>query len=85
MLGAGYPGTPQAQQDAVYWLQRGLNAQMPVGVTGLGLDHKFGPVTERAVVAFQKAQLADDIAHDRKQRMVVDGIVGPQTWERIYP
>jgi hypothetical protein len=85
VLGAGFPGTSQAQQDAVYWLQHGLNRQMPAHVTPLKLDHKFGPKTQASVIAFQKVQLADDIAHNRKPRMIVDGIVYAQTWGRLYP
>lgn len=83
--GDGYPPTTDAEQDAVYWLQFGLNRQMPAGVTKLVQDRKFGTKTERALIAFQKAQLADDIAHGRTPRMVVDGVCYKQTWGRLYP
>lgn len=43
-----------------------------LGLVGWDIDGVFGPVTERAVKAFQS-----------KQRLVVDGIVGPVTWGKL--
>lgn len=40
---------------------------------GVKQDGVYGPVTERAVRTFQG-----------KQRITVDGIVGPQTWNRLF-
>ncbi len=38
------------------------------------IDGDFGGGTESAVRAFQRAQ-----------RLTVDGIVGPKTWDRLFP
>lgn len=55
-------------------LQRLLNL---VGITVNGkpleVDGSFGPLTEQAVIAFQK-----------RERLIVDGIAGPQTFGRLY-
>lgn len=56
----GYPNTSPRLQDEVKKLQELL------GITADGL---FGPGTEKAVIAFQKAN-----------RLDADGIVGPRTW-----
>jgi peptidoglycan hydrolase-like protein with peptidoglycan-binding domain len=44
---------------------------------GPRVDGIFGPVTERAVRAFQTGVRADEPA------MAVDGIVGPMTWQAL--
>jgi peptidoglycan hydrolase-like protein with peptidoglycan-binding domain len=54
---------------AVVELQTLLAAR---GLYQARVDGRFGPVTERAVKAFQ-----------RSEGIVVDGIVGPQTWGRL--
>lgn len=70
-MGAGGKGKPQGEVDAVKWLQIGLaNAKYDVGPA----DGAFGRKTDAAVRNFQK---------DRK--LLVDGIVGPKTWSRIFP
>ncbi|MFD3665435.1 peptidoglycan-binding protein [Streptomyces sp. NPDC058659] len=65
-------GTPTvssgARGPAVRRLQRLLNARVP-NVPALAIDGVFGPVTEAHVRKFQ-TRLA----------IIVDGIVGPQTW-----
>lgn len=43
-------------------------------VPKLATDGKFGPKTEAAVVAFQ-----------RKCGLMDDGIVGPETWDHLFP
>ncbi|MEM9099734.1 MAG: peptidoglycan-binding protein [Pseudomonadota bacterium] len=55
----------------VLLLQRSLAL---AGFSPRGLDGRFGPGTERAVRAFQRAN-----------RLMVDGMVGPKTWERLAP
>ena len=55
---------------AVITLQTSLNA---LGAKPkLTIDGDFGPVTEGAVLAFQ-----------RKRKLKADGIVGPITWGRV--
>lgn len=55
----------------VRYLQQKLNAKLyPVGV----IDNIFGSQTENAVRAFQE-----------ENNLVVDGIVGPNTWRRLLP
>jgi peptidoglycan hydrolase-like protein with peptidoglycan-binding domain len=56
--------------DAVFWLQVILNGKIGVG---LATDKQFGPKTDAAVRSFQR----------RSSGLVVDGIVGPQTWASL--
>jgi peptidoglycan hydrolase-like protein with peptidoglycan-binding domain len=58
-----------AQRIAVRGLQRRL---IDAGFELDEIDGHFGPQTEAAVRAFQERSALD-----------VDGVVGPQTWERI--
>lgn len=65
--------------------------QLKEGITGLPVDYAqlalsragfsvgaidgvFGPVTRKATVAFQKSE-----------KITADGIIGPKTWERLFP
>ena len=61
--------TPGATGDAVRRLQRALRRTPNLGVT---LTGTFGPKTETAVKEFQQGA-----------GLVVDGIVGPQTWAAL--
>lgn len=56
---------------AVQGLQRALNERLP-GLRQLALDGDFGPATDARVREFQ-----------RRAHIVVDGIVGPQTWDAL--
>lgn len=56
---------------AVKWLQIILNDRTGAGLT---VDGVFGPMTDRAVRAYQ-----------RSRGLVVDGIVGPRTWGSLVP
>ena len=42
------------------------------GIVGVAMDGKFGPNTQKATIAWQRA----------RPPLVADGIVGPKTWER---
>ena len=44
---------------------------------GLAIDGSFGPLTEAAVRGFQQALHTDIPA------VVVDGVVGPMTWQAL--
>jgi len=52
----------------------GENVRLLQEVLGLVPDGNFGPKTELAVKAYQT-----------KNKMVVDGIVGPKTWKSLIP
>lgn len=57
-----------APNKDVRYLQQNLNKNgCPVNIDGV-----FGPKTEQAVINFQK-----------KTKILVDGIVGQQTWARL--
>jgi peptidoglycan hydrolase-like protein with peptidoglycan-binding domain len=73
------PGRPQVKLGSkgatVIELQYRLNIFLAVNATGLAplkVDGIFGSKTHAAARAFQKAM-----------GLVVDGIVGPQTWRRL--
>ena len=55
--------------EVVKYLQQWLNA---IGFGSLAVDGIFGPATEEAVKKFQK-----------QYGLIVDGIVGPQTWTKL--
>jgi N-acetylmuramoyl-L-alanine amidase len=68
-----YPGNPRKQgsNDAhVGLIQRRLRDHGYV----VTVDNDFGPLTKRAVVAFQKAH----------HPLAEDGVVGPQTWAVLF-
>lgn len=54
-------------QDVRYLQQKLTQKGYPVTIDGI-----FGGKTEQAVIKFQ-----------RSKRIAIDGIVGPQTWERL--
>jgi peptidoglycan hydrolase-like protein with peptidoglycan-binding domain len=58
-----------AKGEAVRALQNRLNA---LGYNAGGADGAFGPKTEAAVKAFQKAR-----------GLTADGVVGPKTWDKL--
>ncbi|MFJ9721292.1 peptidoglycan-binding protein [Streptomyces sp. NPDC101209] len=70
-------GTPTLRQGshgpAVRKLQRLLDARV-TDLQRLAVDGRFGPVTDGRVREFQ-----------RRAAIVVDGIVGPQTWGHLTP
>jgi len=47
-------------------------------------DGIFGPVTQAAVIWYQQDRSAGSF-YAFSWPLVVDGIVGPQTWGRLYP
>jgi hypothetical protein len=77
-LAGGGNGSPErptvrrgARGDAVRELQGILNRKVP-DVAHLAVDGIFGPLTEKAVLEFQ-----------RREHIGVDGIVGPITWKHL--
>jgi peptidoglycan hydrolase-like protein with peptidoglycan-binding domain len=64
------PVSRGATGPAVFALQHNLH--FAYGFSDLNIDGIFGPMTEQAVRIFQMVE-----------RIVVDGIVGPVTWNRI--
>ncbi|RXI98174.1 N-acetylmuramoyl-L-alanine amidase [Anaerobacillus alkaliphilus] len=54
-------------------MMRGEDVKHVQTALNVTADGVFGPITERAVRNFQ-----------RQQRLQVDGIVGPQTWNRLF-
>ena len=75
---ATYPGTalrPGSSGENVRRVQQWLNdlATVYTDIPSVALDGRYGPATQRAVIAFQ--QLFS---------LVADGIVGPATWNRLY-
>jgi len=70
-----YPGTAQrrgARGESVRQIQERLN-QLGANPR-LAVDGSFGPLTEAAVIAFQ-----------RSRGLVPDGVVGPLTWGALFP
>jgi len=67
IAGAGHQDLPVLRlgstRDAVRMLQTSL---------GITVDGQFGPMTEAAVIGFQRAR-----------RLLADGVVGPQTWSEL--
>jgi hypothetical protein len=70
-LGSGGLSAPRPVQDSVFWCQTLLNQR---GFACGRPDGSFGPRTDASVQAFQKAE-----------RLVVDGVVGRRTWDRLLP
>jgi len=67
---AGFPLVRQGSRGIyVATLQDALGT---VGIRGVNIDGIFGPITHNAVVTFQ-----------RNHRLMIDGIVGCQTWTRL--
>jgi peptidoglycan hydrolase-like protein with peptidoglycan-binding domain len=64
-----YLKTPYMKSDAVKLLQQRLKAK---GISPGPVDGIFGPKTDAAVRKFQ-----------RREHLVVDGIVGPVTWGEL--
>ncbi|WP_088041056.1 glucosaminidase domain-containing protein [Bacillus sp. EAC] len=53
--------------------EHGEQVKMIQGKLGIHVDGDFGPITERKVKEFQ-----------RKNKLYVDGIVGKQTWTKLF-
>ncbi|HEU0316353.1 MAG TPA: peptidoglycan-binding protein [Solirubrobacteraceae bacterium] len=62
---------------AVTQAQEALNDR---GFGPLAQDGQYGPLTTKAVKAYQTAHHTDPVAP-----LAVDGIVGPKTWGRLAP
>ena len=69
-LGCGAAGPAIAELQ--WYLNGWITATSPNGISILEVDGLFGPRTDAAVRAFQQAQ-----------GLTVDGLVGPQTWQRL--
>ena len=75
--GPAYPGVPLrigSRGDSVKIMQAYLNAlgELFPAIPRLAVDGVFGPITESAVIAFQ-----------RQFGLAADGIIGPVTWNAI--
>lgn len=66
--GAALTGRPPLREGSEGVLVKALQRRLNRYGASLGLDGEFGPVTERALMAFQKAN-----------GMAQDGVVGPET------
>jgi len=67
-----YPGLLRVHSvgQGVRTLQRRLVAR---GWSKVEVDGDFGPLTQRAIMAFQK-----------EKGLEVDGVVGPRTWTALW-
>jgi peptidoglycan hydrolase-like protein with peptidoglycan-binding domain len=54
-------------------MMRGKDIEAVQAILGVAIDGWYGPITEAAVREFQ-----------RSKGITVDGIVGPQTWSRLF-
>jgi murein DD-endopeptidase MepM/ murein hydrolase activator NlpD len=71
MIGSPKP-TPAPQRRTIKFGSRGAEVKYLQQRLGIMADGIFGPMTKRAVIAFQKSRL-----------LAADGIVGPRTWQAI--
>jgi N-acetylmuramoyl-L-alanine amidase len=76
-IGPAYPGMPLrvgSRGDSVALMQQYLNALSNIfpSIPRLSADGVFGPITQSAVIAFQ-----------RQFGLTPDGIIGPITWNAI--
>ena len=67
--GVGYQRLLSVQSPFI----RGADVQRVQRALNVQVDGMYGPLTERAVRNFQ-----------RREGITVDGIVGPQTWRRLF-
>jgi len=72
VLAAGAPAAASAQ-PLLELGSEGVAVAQVQRALGVGDTGYFGPVTRGAVIAFQ-----------RRDRLLVDGIVGPQTWGALF-
>ena len=75
---AEYPGTPLRLGSTgtnVSRVQNWLNdiSQVYTQIPTLNVDGRYGPATQSAVIVFQQIN-----------RLSADGVVGRQTWNRLY-